>query len=101
MMSRDTADALDNVKYAIDHRYSTLTERDSEWDTYSTELVNLAVACMSLVRPTRRSRAMNVIGVIRPNGTFDPQTFNTMHEPAGMLSLLSVTSITVLAYFRG
>jgi hypothetical protein len=25
---------------------------------------------------------MNVIGVIKPDETFDPQTFNIMHEPA-------------------
>lgn len=82
MMSKDTSKSLENMNYAIVHRYSTLTERDGKWDTYSTELVNLAVACLALVRPTRRSRAMNVIGLIKPDGTFDPQTFNTMHEPA-------------------
>jgi hypothetical protein len=82
MMSKDTSDDLEHVKYAIVHRYSTVTERDSESDTYSTELGNLAIACLSLVRPTRRSRAMHVMGIIRDDGSFDPQSFNTIHEPA-------------------
>ena len=68
-VSRDTADALERVTYAIVHRYSLPTDRDSELDLHSSDLINLAVACLGLIRPTRRSRAMNIPGVIRPDGT--------------------------------
>lgn len=81
-VSKETASALANVEYAIVHHYSSPTERDAELDGRSTELVNLAVACLLVVRPTRRSRAMNVPGVIRADGTFDPQGFTATHDPA-------------------
>jgi hypothetical protein len=81
-VSKDTADALENVTYAIVHRYSSPTDRDSELDLHSTDLINSAVACLALIRPTRRSRAMNIPGVIRSDGTFDPHGFSAAHEPA-------------------
>lgn len=81
-ITKDTADALDNVKYAIVHRYSSPTERNTELDHRSTDLVNMAVACLALVRPTRRNHAMNVPGVIRPDGTLDPHGFSATHDPA-------------------
>jgi hypothetical protein len=81
-ISKDTASALENVKYAIVHRYSSPTDRDSVLDGNSTELVNLAVACLALIRPTRRSRAMNIPGIIKADGTLDPHGFSATHEPA-------------------
>ena len=81
-VSKDTANALQNVEYAIVHRYSSPTERETDLDGHSTELVNLAVACLALVRPTRKSRVMNVPGVIRVDGTLDPQGFTATHDPA-------------------
>lgn len=81
-VSKDTAEALERVTYAIVHRYSSPVERDSELDLHSTDLINSAVACLALIRPTRRSRAMNIPGVIKPDGTFDPHGFSAAHEPA-------------------
>ena len=81
-ISKDTASALENVTYAIVHRYLSPTERNEGLDKHSTELVNLAVACLALIRPTRRSRAMHIPGVIKADGTFDPDGFNATHEPA-------------------
>lgn len=81
-VSKDTADALEAVKFAIVHRYSSLAERDSSLDQRSTELINIADSCLSLIRPTRRSRAMHVPGVIRPDGAFDPQGFSARNEIA-------------------
>lgn len=81
-ISKDTANALENVEYAIVHRYSSPTERETDLDGHSTELVNLAVACLALIRPTRRSRAMNIPGVIKPDGTFDPHGFTATNDPA-------------------
>lgn len=80
-ISKDTASDLDKVKYAIVHRYSAPAPRDTGLDGHSAELVNLAVACLALIRPTRRSRAMNIPGVIKADGTFDPQGFSATHEP--------------------
>ena len=79
-VSKDTAEALDRVKFAIVHRYSSPVERDTELDQHSTELINLAFSCLSLIRPTRRSRAMHIPGVIRRDGTFDPHGFSAARE---------------------
>jgi hypothetical protein len=81
-ISKDTARAVDNVKYAIVHRYSSSYERDGELEKHSTELINSAVACLEVIRPTRRSRAMNIHGVIKADGTFYAHGFGTTHEPA-------------------
>ncbi len=80
-LSKDTTDALQGVGYAIAHRYSTQTNRDAKLDKNSAEIVNLTVTCLSLIRPTRRSRAASITGVINPNGIFEPQVFST-HNPA-------------------
>lgn len=81
-ISKDIAETLDEVSYAIVHRYKSKHERDSELDEESTHLVNCAVACLSLIRPTRRSRAMNIRGVINPDGRFVAHGFSATHEPA-------------------
>jgi hypothetical protein len=70
------------VGYAIVHRYSTLSDRDVNLDNHSTYLIDSAVACLSLIRPTRRSRAGKITGLIKPDGTFDPQKFNVPDAPA-------------------
>jgi len=79
-VSKDTAEALDGMKYAIVHRYSSPAEREPDLDEASTKLVNVTVACLSLIRPTRRSRAMNVPGFIGPDGTFNPHGFTAAPE---------------------
>ncbi len=70
-ISKDMADALNNVRFAIVHRFSSRTERDGDLEKRSTDLLSMAVACLSLIRPTRRSHAMNVHGVIKADGAFD------------------------------
>jgi len=81
-VSKDIADSLEKVKFAIVRRYSPLSGLPDEIDEHSRELVNMAVACLSLIRPTRRSRAMHIRGVIKPDGTFEPQGFSATHQPA-------------------
>jgi hypothetical protein len=76
-LSRDTARDLEGTTYAIVRRYSTETERDVKLDSYSAEIVDMAVACLSLIRPTRRSRAGWVTGSLTANGVFVPQSFRT------------------------
>ena len=92
-VSKDTADALEAVKFGIVHRYSSLEERDSGLDQRSTELINIADSCLSLIRPTRRSRAMHVPGVIRPDGTFDPQGFSARNEIADVPEIQKLFTI--------
>jgi hypothetical protein len=81
MLPKDTIDALQGVGFAIVHRYSSTTDRDPEREKYSAELINSAVACLSLVRPTRKSRAGKIIGSVNPDGMLYPQGFEA-HEPA-------------------
>jgi hypothetical protein len=81
-LSKATAEALDGVQFAIVHHYSSPVERDTELDQHSTELVDLAFSCLSLIRPTRSSRAMHITGVIRRDGTLDPQGFSFKEELA-------------------
>lgn len=81
-VSKDVADDLERMSYAIVHRYTSTVERDSELDQRSTDLVSLAIACLALIRPTRRSRVMNIPGIIRPDGIFDPQGFSAANDPA-------------------
>jgi hypothetical protein len=76
-ISKDTADALEEIKYAIVHRYLSPSAMDGKLDRHSSELINLAVACLALIRPTRRSRAMHIRGLIKGDGTFDPQWFDS------------------------
>ncbi len=82
VFSSDTIKALEGVKYAIVHRYSTKTEQDADLDQRSAEIINLAVACLALIRPTRRSRAGNITGFIKLNGMFVPQGFSAHTDPA-------------------
>jgi hypothetical protein len=81
-ISQETAQSLDNVKYALVHRYSSEHERDDELEKHSTELLNLTVACLALVRPTRRNRAMNIRGLMKADGAFYPHGFSFAHQPA-------------------
>jgi hypothetical protein len=81
LLSKDIASALDSVKYAIVHRYCSPTERHAALDAHSSDLINLAVACLTLVRPTAKSNAMNVRGLITEGGTFEPQGFSATYEP--------------------
>jgi hypothetical protein len=74
-LSKDVAEALQNLRFAIVHRYLSPTDGDAKLDNDSADLVNCAVACLALIRPTRKSRAGKVTGTIKADGMLDPQTF--------------------------
>ena len=78
-LSRETVRDLEGTTYAIVHRYSTQTERDRKLVIRSAEIVSMAAACLSLIRPTRRSRSGAVTGRLKANGKFEPQSFKTTH----------------------
>jgi len=81
-ISKDTADSLDSVKFAIVHRRSSPSQGDDGLETSSTFLIDCAGSCLALIRPTRRSRAMHIRGVVKADGTLDPQGFSARDENA-------------------
>jgi hypothetical protein len=80
-ISKDVAEALDRIRFAIVHRFSSSTERDGELEQRSTELLNMTVACLSRIRPTRRSHATSVHGIIA-DGCFDAHGFSGNNDLA-------------------
>jgi hypothetical protein len=91
-LSKDTASSLDNVTYALVHRVSSPNEEDAELERNSTELINLAVACLALIRPTRRGRALNIRGLIQADGTFYPKSCS-LHEPTEVPTIQKLFTI--------
>jgi hypothetical protein len=81
-ISKDMADALDRIGFAIVHRFPSSSERGGELQQRSTELLNIVVGCLSLIRPTRRSHATSVHGVIRADGSFDAHGFSGNNDLA-------------------
>jgi hypothetical protein len=75
-LSKDVSEALQNLRFAIVHRYQSPTDRDPNLDEYSAHLVNCSGACLALIRPTRKSRAGKITGTIKADGMLDPQTFD-------------------------
>jgi len=76
-LSRDAADAFEQVKYAIVHRFSKPIDEEPRSNLGVPSVLDLAVACLSLIRPTRRSRAGKVACAVRIDGVFDPHTIST------------------------
>jgi hypothetical protein len=81
-MPKDMAQDLDSIRYAVVHRYPAARGFDPKVNETSTELVNLTVSCLAIVRPTRRSRAMNVRGRLSHDEAFEPSGFTAIHQPA-------------------
>jgi hypothetical protein len=81
-VSKNTAESLDCVKFAIVRRHKSPDPGDGELETYSTLLLDYASSCLALIRPTRRSRAMHIRGVIKPDGGFDPYGFTAREDLA-------------------
>jgi len=92
-VSRDTANALRQVKYAIAYQYTSPSERDTELDGRSAQTVNEAITCLQLIRPTRRSRAMNVPGIVRATGKIDALGFSEIHDPADVPEIQKLFTI--------
>lgn len=81
-VSKRMSEDLESVDFAIVHRYSSPQKRDTELDKHSSELIDSAATCLALIRPTRKSRARRIPGVIRADGTFDPHGFTAQGELA-------------------
>lgn len=89
-LAKRDIDRLEGLRYALVHRYST---RDRDNDERSTELLNLANACLSLIRPTRKSRAGIITGLVKDDGTLDPHGF-------GLVEFVEVPTIQTLFSIR-
>jgi hypothetical protein len=63
-VSKHTAESLESVRFAIVHRYSSPNGGSTGPQTHSAELIDSAASCLALIRPTRRSRAMHIRGVV-------------------------------------
>jgi hypothetical protein len=81
-VSKRTSESLESVRFAIVHRYTSPNGGDVGPQTHSAELIDSAGSCLALIRPTRRSRAMHIRGVVKSDGTFDPQGFKAREELA-------------------
>jgi hypothetical protein len=92
-VSRDIASALENVGYAIVHRYSSPVERHPGLDKRSDDLIDFAGSCLALIRPTRRSHARHIRGAIRSDGRFDPQGFGARYEVADVPEIQKLFAI--------
>lgn len=81
-VSKRTADSLDSVKFAIVRRHRSPNSGDGGLETRSTLLIDYAASCLALIRPTRRSRAMHIRGVMKQDGSFDPYGFSARENLA-------------------
>lgn len=81
-VSKQTAESLECVKFAIVRRHSSPNPGDGGLETHSTLLIDYVASCLALIRPTRRSRAMHIRGVIKPDGSFDPYGFSAREDLA-------------------
>jgi hypothetical protein len=91
-LSKRNIDELESLRYALVHRYRASSSRDGASDGYSRELVSLANACLSLIRPTRKSRAGIISGLINDDGTIDPQGFNLI-DPVDVPKIQTLFSV--------
>ena len=79
-VSKRTAESLDSIKFAIVRRHSSSDSSDGGPETYSTWLIDCAASCLALIRPTRRGHAMHIRGIVKADGTLDPQGFSARED---------------------
>ncbi len=80
LLSRNQSRDLENMQYAIVHRYSTSHSGIEKCDKESQNLVGKLSACLLLVRPMRRGHVGIVTGVVGEDGKLDPREFH-LSEP--------------------
>ena len=72
-LAKRDAEKLQGLDYALTHRYSAHGYREGEGR--SKELLDLADACLSLIRPTRKYRVRIIHGLVKENETLAPHGF--------------------------
>jgi hypothetical protein len=92
-LSADQLESLENIKYAIVHRYSVEHASEPEMNQESQQLVGKLTVCLLLVRPMRRNHAGIVQGVVLEDGTFEASRF-------GVAEPVEVPHVQKHFYFR-
>ena len=92
-VSKHTAESLESVRFAIVHRHSSPNAGDVGPHTHSAELIDSAGSCLALIRPTRRSRAMHIRGIVKSDGFLDPQGFGAREELADVPEIQKLFSV--------
>ncbi len=94
-LSKQTAEALEGVTFAIVHRHKSPNAGEGGPETYSALLIDYAASCLALIRPTRRSRAMHIRGVIKPDGSFDPYGFSAREDLADVPEIQKLFEVRI------
>jgi hypothetical protein len=92
-LSADQLESLENIKYAIVHRYSVEHASEPEMNQESQQLIGKLTVCLLLVRPMRRNHAGIVQGVVLEDGTFEASRF-------GVAEPVEVPHVQRHFYFR-
>ena len=80
-LSNEVVRSLESVRYALVHRHASASDANEELSEEGDDLLNVTVACLALIRPTRRSHTATVSGVIDVTGTLNAKGF-FQQEPA-------------------
>jgi hypothetical protein len=92
-VSKRTFESLESVRFAIVHRHSSLNGGDEGPQTHSAKLIDSAGSCLALIRPTRRSRAVHIRGIVKSDGKFDPQGFSAREELADVPEIQKIFAV--------
>jgi hypothetical protein len=92
-ISKRTSESLEAVTFAIVHRRPSSSPSDDGLLSPSFSLIDHASLCLALIRPTRKSRVMHIRGVIKADGTFDPQGFNIQEDLADVPEIQKIFGV--------
>lgn len=92
-VSKRTAQSLDSLKFAIVHRRSSSSPSDDGLLSPSFSLIGSAASCLSLIRPTRKSRVRDIRGVIKADGTFDAVGFGMLEDLADVPEIQKIFGV--------
>ena len=92
-VSKRTAESLKAITFAIVHRRSTSSPTDEGMFSPSISLIDHASSCLALIRPTRKSRVSHIRGVIKADGTFDPQGFSVREGHADVPEIQKIFGV--------
>ena len=92
-VSKDISDSLEKVRYAVAHRCSSSYARDSELEERAAKLIDTAIGGLALIRPTRKSRAIHVRGIVKSDGALDAYGFSAKAEQPDVPEIQKVFTV--------
>lgn len=92
-VSKRTSESLASITCAIVHRRRSSSPSDDGLLSHSFSLIDHASSCLALIRPTRKSRVSHIRGVIKSDGTFDPQGFNVREDNADVPEIQKIFGV--------